>query len=88
MATRKSIENLRINKSDDLCKMAEDLGYKRPWGQLQCNNGAFVSSLLDFLDDNPGAMEAIQEWALENCDLFEETEEEDEEECEEECEEG
>jgi hypothetical protein len=78
MATRKSIENLRIRKSDDLCKMAEDLGYKRPWGQLQCNNGAFVSSLLDFLDDNPGAMEAIQEWALKNCDLDETDDEEDE----------
>lgn len=78
MATRKSIENLRIRKSDDLCKMAEDLGYKCPWGQLQCNNGAFVSSLLDFLDDNPGAMEAIQEWVLENCDLEETDDEEDE----------
>lgn len=78
MATRKSIENLRIRKSDDLCKMAEALGYKRPWGQLQCNNGAFVSSLLDFLDDNPGVMEAIQEWALENCDLEETDDEEDE----------
>lgn len=76
MATRKEILDLRIDKSDDLCKMAEMLGYKQTGryaiNQLQCNNGAFVSSLLHFFEDNPGAMEAVQEWVLKNSDLEDE----------------
>lgn len=85
MASRGEIENLKVRKSEDLCKMAEILGYKDKGrfaiNQLQCNNGAFVSSLLSFLDDNPGCMETIQEWVLKNTDL---DEDEDEDECEEE----
>jgi hypothetical protein len=83
MASKKEVENLTLRSSSDLCKLAEMLGYKRPYGQLQCSNGAFVSSLLDFFDDNPGAMEAVSEWVMENHDLEEEDEEEelDEEAC-------
>lgn len=84
MPTRKEIENLRLHKSDDLCALAELLGYKQTGrfaiNQLQCNNGAFVSSLCHFLDDNPDAMEAIREWVLKHSDL--EDTEEDDEECE------
>ncbi len=76
---RKEVEDLRLRKSDDLVKLAADLGYDTYPNQLQCNNGAHVSGLLNFFDDNPGAMEALQEWVLENCDL-----EEEEDECEEE----
>lgn len=72
MASAKQVENLRLRSSDDLCRLAEVLGYKGAVDQLQCRNGAFVSSLLAFFDDNPGVMEAIQEWVLENSSLNEE----------------
>lgn len=79
--TAKEVIDLRLNKSDDLVKLASDLGYDEWPRQLICNNGAAVSGLLNFFDDNPGAMEAIREWVLENSDLDEEDiEDEDEDE--------
>lgn len=63
----KKIEDMRLRTSADLCKLAEELGYGGFPQQLQCSNGAFVSSLMNFFDDNPGAMEAIQNWILENA---------------------
>lgn len=60
------VEDMNLRKSDDLCKLAEMLGYGGFPMQLQCNNGAYVSSLLNFFDDNPGAMEAIQNWIIES----------------------
>jgi hypothetical protein len=75
MATKSEIENLQLNKSQDLCKLAELLGYKRgAYGQLQNNNGSFVSSLTDFFDDNPGAMQAVAEWVLKHHQLDDEDE--------------
>lgn len=65
------IENMNLRRSEDLCKLAELIGYGDKWGQLQCNNGAFVSSLLAFFDDNPGAMEAVQTFIIENIDSYE-----------------
>jgi hypothetical protein len=57
----------------------EKLGYGRGrgrfGGQLQNRNGSFVSSLTDFLDDNPDAMDAIRNWILDNHDLEDENEE-------------
>ena len=78
---RREVEQARIRKSDDLVKLAADLGYDTYPNQLQCSNGAHVSSLLNFFDDNPGALEAVRDWVLENSDLDEDDEEE---ECEEE----
>lgn len=77
----KKIENMRMRSSEDLCKLAEVLGYGGPPNQLQCNNGAYVSSMVHFFDSNPGALEAIQNWVLENeaaWDIDEEEEVEDE----------
>lgn len=71
MPTKREVENRSIRNSEDLCKLAEDLGYGGFPHQLQNNNGAYVSSLTNFLNDNPGAIEALVEWALENCDLDE-----------------
>lgn len=55
---------------NDLCKLAELMGYRDTGrfaiNQLQCNNGAFVSSLLRFFEDNSGAVEAVHEWVREN----------------------
>lgn len=85
MATKVEVIDMMLRKSEDLCKMVEEIGYRRSmYGQLQNNNGSFCSSLLDFFDDNPGAMDAVREWALENLedDFDEEGEEEDEEESE------
>ena len=84
MASRKEVENLHLHKSDGLCELAEILGYRQTGrfaiNQLQCANGAFVSSLCHFFDDNPGAMEAVRDWILQECDLEEDVDEEEEEE--------
>lgn len=82
--SRRSIENLRLNSSDDLCRLAEMLGYgEGRFQQLQCRNGAFVSSLLAFFDDNPGAMECLAEWVMENHPEVTDEDEEEEFESEE-----
>lgn len=63
------ITRLRTSGSgaiDDLCEIAEHLGYRDSFRQLLCNNGAAVSSFLDFLTDNPGCVEAIHDWILDN----------------------
>lgn len=64
--TSEDLDGLRIEGSrgfEDLCKLAEMLGYRRErYGQLQNRNGSFVSSLMDFFEDNPGCIEAIHEW--------------------------
>lgn len=49
----------------DLAKMAEMLGYKEKFGHLQCKNGAYITNFLNFLEDNPGAVEAIHKWVEE-----------------------
>ncbi len=78
MATRKDIENSPLHNSQDLCALVEKVGYNdHNFRQLINNNGSAVSSLTDFFDDNPGAMEAVQEWILENVDLEEDSEEDD-----------
>ena len=62
---RKSeIEDARMRTSADLAAVVEQLGYRG--NQLQFSNGAFVTSITDFFDDNPGALGAVQEWILEN----------------------
>lgn len=83
---RKEFQNLRSEGNrgfQDLCRLAEELhygGYGFPQ-QLQNNNGTFVSSLINFLEDNPGAIQAIYDWIDENYDEeLSEEEEEDEEE--------
>jgi hypothetical protein len=65
MANRKEIENIRPDKSTEgLALMARKLGYRSRFGQLQFDNGASVSDLMEFFDDNPGAVEAVIEWVL------------------------
>ena len=45
-----------------LCKIARSLGYKDPqyFGQLETD--ACIGDLIEFLEDNSGAIEAIKEW--------------------------
>lgn len=79
--TRTELENMK-QTPENLAKMSEELGYGRGIQQLQMKNGAFVSSLLDFFQDNPGAIEVVFEWTLANLELDEESDVEDEEENE------
>jgi hypothetical protein len=79
---RKEFQNLRNEGGrgfQDLCKLAEELGYDGAPQQLQNNNGTFVSSLIYFLEDNPGAVQSIYDWVHENYEeeIPEEEEEED-----------
>lgn len=53
--TKNEIENFRLHTSDDLVQLVAELGYDTAPQQLQCNNGAHVSALLHFFNDNPGA---------------------------------
>lgn len=34
--------------------------------QLQFDNGAYVSSILEFMEDNPGLVDAMVEWIVDN----------------------
>lgn len=84
MATIKELEDINPRTAADLCKIAEILGYRRQTGgQLACKNGAQVSSLLDFIDDNPGLIEAMMNWTFDNVLLDDDDDEEtDDEELE------
>lgn len=73
-----------VRKTEDLAELVEQLGYNDPsFKQLLFNNGAAASSLIDFFDDNPGALDVIVNWIEENHkDNFTDTdyaEQEDEE---------
>lgn len=59
-------EEIRRLRHDakSMAAMAELLGYTNPWGQLQFDNRAYASNLIDFLDDNPGACQALIEWVI------------------------
>jgi len=63
---RSEVEKVRFRSYEDLCKLVEGLGYNTEPRQLYCNNGAYVSSLLHFFDDNPGVVEVIRDWILDN----------------------
>ena len=62
MVSRKTLENTPVRDSETLAALCEKLGYQGM--QLQYNNGAFVTSITEFLDDNPGAIEAIVEFMM------------------------
>lgn len=74
MATRDEIES--VHNVEGLCTVARSLGYKDPCYQLQISRDACVGDLLCFFEDNPGAVSAVAEWMLENCEV-----EEDEDDC-------
>lgn len=70
MVSRLQVESVRSHA--DLCKLAEMLGYGGFPNQLQNNNGSFVSSLTNFFEDNPGAIDAVTDWITENMGIEEE----------------
>ena len=78
MASTREIEDTRLTV-EGLCQMARKLGYKDPASQLINSDGSVVGDFLYFLEDNPGAIEAIVEWVLQNHDLDDDEENEEEE---------
>lgn len=49
----------------NLAKIVEAIGYKDPNYNWTLRNGASVGSLVNFLEDCPGAIEAIHGWIVE-----------------------
>ena len=45
-----------------LCQLVGDLGYRDPHHSMQLTSTACVGNLFMFLEDNPGAIEAIVNW--------------------------
>lgn len=79
---RREVEQFPLRNGSDLCKLVEELGYKdngNHFPQLQLNNRAHVSSLLNFFDDNPGALEKVQEFIMDSKFLVSDDSEEEEE---------
>lgn len=66
MVSRKVLENTIVRNSEGLAALCEKLGYGKDIKQLQFNNGVYVSSITDFLDDNPGAIEALVEFMMDH----------------------
>jgi hypothetical protein len=65
MSLLSEIENLRTDQgAKTLAKMARLLGYHSPLAQLAFGNGATASDLFDFFEDNPGAVEAVIDWVI------------------------
>jgi hypothetical protein len=65
MTTRREIEDTDTQHgAEGLALMARKLGYRSRFGQLAFNNGATASDLFEFFDDNPGAVEAVVQWVL------------------------
>lgn len=63
---------------EDLCMVTEHLGYRGAYQQLLLNNGSAVSSLLNFLEDNPDCMKVIFSWIQDNYpEVSDEDDEED-----------
>jgi hypothetical protein len=59
------MESRDIRNTASLCKFIEEkLGYKG--NQLLFDNGAALTTLSDFIDDNPGVLEVIVDWMEDN----------------------
>lgn len=74
ITTRKEFEGLRCEGNrgfQDLCVLARSVNGPASVQQLYNNNGTSVSDLIEFLENNPGAIQAIYNWVEEEdhfCD--------------------
>lgn len=50
----------------NLCQVARAIGYKDPVYFGQLTSKAAIGDLICFLEDNPGAIEAIYDWIRDN----------------------
>lgn len=66
MTTKREIIEKTKQSAEGIAKLAKDLGYSERWNQLVFPNGASATNLIEFLDDNPGACEAIINWVIDN----------------------
>jgi len=70
--TPQELDNMRTEGNRGfmaLCNMARELGSKDPFNQLQNNDGSCVGDLICFLEDNPGAIDAIKNWVMHEYDV-------------------
>lgn len=65
-----------IRDTEDLCLALERGGASKGMRQLQFSNGAYVSTLLAYLRDNPGLIETMVEWIQDNDSVLDEIDEE------------
>jgi len=77
MTTRREVEDTR-QTIKGLALLARKLGYKDSMYQLQLDSNCSVGDILEFFEDNPGAIGAVVEWVLANNDSL--TDEDDAEE--------
>ena len=57
---------------ENLCKLVRALGYRDSMNRMQFLDGC-LGDLIDFLEDNSGAIDAVVEWIGEqNCDEWRE----------------
>lgn len=79
---KSEVEDLRTEGTrgvEELGRFAKELGYDHEPQQLLMRNGCSVSGILNMLEDNPGMIKAIYEFALDNEDCYEWEKEDDEE---------
>lgn len=65
---------------EDLARLADALGYNTEPQQLLFNNGCSVSGILNMLEDNPGMIEAMYNFILDNANIYDGLEKESDEE--------
>ena len=53
-----------------LCKLAKELGYKDHLYRMQLSADECVGDLLEMLEDNPGMIEAIHTYVLDNQNIY------------------
>lgn len=71
-ATEESVQNTRATWKG-LCALARSLGYHDGRiQQLLNDDGSSASDFIEFVEDNPGVIEAICDWVLDNVELEEE----------------
>lgn len=60
------ILDLKRFTTKELCLQLEQAGADKGFKQLQFDNGAYVSTLIEYLDNNPGLVETMANWIEEN----------------------
>lgn len=50
----------------DLCQLSEKLGYRDRYSHITLRDGSNLYSFINFLEDNPGAVESIYSWIEDN----------------------
>lgn len=58
----RKLNNKGVKAIEDLCEISEKLGYHGLVKKITLKNGASVTSLLNFLENNPELVETIYIW--------------------------